>query len=68
MNPQIRYHKIAIIAGDGEYTLSPIHCTDNLSLGIGIEVTASALEVLRKVQAKIGGFQLDFDELDYGSK
>lgn len=36
--------------------------------GIGIEVTASALEVLRAVQKKVGGFELLFDELDYGSE
>jgi tartrate dehydrogenase/decarboxylase/D-malate dehydrogenase len=36
--------------------------------GIGIEVTASALEVLRAVQQKVGGFELIYDELDYGSE
>ncbi|WWD00429.1 tartrate dehydrogenase [Kwoniella sp. B9012] len=46
-----RQHNIAVIAGDG----------------IGIEVTASTLEVLRAVQKKLGGFELKFDELDYGS-
>jgi isocitrate/isopropylmalate dehydrogenase len=36
--------------------------------GVGIEVTASALEVLRAVQKTVGGFELLFDELDYGSE
>ncbi|WVR07891.1 tartrate dehydrogenase [Kwoniella sp. DSM 27419] len=51
MSATTRQHKIAVIPGDG----------------IGIEVTASALQVLRAVQSKVGGFELTFDELDYGS-
>ncbi|WWC87048.1 tartrate dehydrogenase [Kwoniella dendrophila CBS 6074] len=47
----IRQHKVAVIAGDG----------------VGIEVTASTLDVLRTIQKKVGGFELKFDELDYGS-
>lgn len=31
-------------------------------------MTASALNVLRAVQNKVGGFELDFEELDYGSE
>jgi hypothetical protein len=65
----LRQHKIAVIAGDGEWNL----CRSNLTLtdqrtGIGIEVTASALEALRAVEKKVGGFKLNFEELDYGSE
>ncbi|AFR97188.2 tartrate dehydrogenase [Cryptococcus neoformans C23] len=51
MSSNSRQHNIAVIPGDG----------------IGIEVTASTLKVLRTVQKKVGGFELSFDELDYGS-
>ncbi|WVQ81876.1 tartrate dehydrogenase [Cryptococcus sp. DSM 104549] len=51
MTESVREHQIAVIAGDG----------------IGIEVTASTLDVLRAVQKRVGGFELTFEELDYGS-
>ena len=30
-------------------------------------MTAAALEVLKAVQDKVGGYELTYDELDYGS-
>ncbi|KAF5348676.1 hypothetical protein D9758_006824 [Tetrapyrgos nigripes] len=47
-----RIHKVAVIPGDG----------------IGIEVTAAAIEALKTVQAKVGGFELVFTEYNYGSR
>jgi isocitrate/isopropylmalate dehydrogenase len=60
----VREYKIAAIPGDGECTSQ---CRAD-KRGIGIEVTASALEVLKATQAKIGGYDLVVHELDYGSK
>ena len=44
-------YRIAVIPGDG----------------IGVEVTAVALQVLREAQRRVGGFRLDFEELPAGA-
>lgn len=65
----LREHKIAVIAGDGEWNPScPNLVLTDPRTGIGIEVTASALKALRAAEKKIGGFRLNFEELDYGSE
>ncbi len=48
---QAPHHRIAVFPGDG----------------IGIEVTAAALQVLREAQRRVGGFRLDFEELPAGA-
>ena len=35
--------------------------------GIGIEIMEPCLEILRQVQARVGGFSLDFEELPAGA-
>ena len=47
-----RVHSIAIIPGDG----------------IGIEVTAATIEILRKVEKDLGDFQLRFTQFDWNSE
>ena len=65
-----RTHKIVVIPGDGEPMTGPWHSRNDLAdpSGIGLEVTASAIEVLRAAQNKVGGFSLEFEDLDYGSE
>ncbi len=36
--------------------------------GIGVEVTEAALEVLRALQTRLGGFALDFEEHQLGAE
>lgn len=47
-----RVHAIAVIPGDG----------------IGVEVTAATLEILRRVEEDLGKFQLRFTEFDWNSE
>lgn len=52
MGSTTRVHTIAVIPGDG----------------IGLEVTAATIEVLRKVEADLGDFELRFTEFDWNSE
>jgi isocitrate/isopropylmalate dehydrogenase len=61
----LRQHKIAVIAGDGGLKNGS---EPDAFPGIGIEVTAAALNVLKAVEARLGTFRLVFDEFDYGSE
>jgi tartrate dehydrogenase/decarboxylase/D-malate dehydrogenase len=52
MSSAIRKHKIAVVPGDG----------------IGIEVVAAAVDVLKTLVKKLGGFELEFTDFDWGSE
>jgi isocitrate/isopropylmalate dehydrogenase len=52
-----------MVRGSPVWQVSPL----TQHAGIGIEVTAATMEVLRAVQEAVGGFKLDMRELDYGS-
>jgi len=65
---QSKTHHVAVIAGDGRLTALSAgnECSTDTS-GIGIEVTAATLKLLKSVQEVVGGFQIETKELDYGS-
>jgi isocitrate/isopropylmalate dehydrogenase len=52
MSAKIRVHRVAVIPGDG----------------IGVEVTAAAVEILKRVEELDGTFQLQFTTFDWSSE
>lgn len=52
MKTEIRTYKVAVIPGDG----------------IGVEVTAAAVAILKRVEQLDGTFQLQFTSLDWSSE